>query len=115
MQRERRLRRRQDFERVQRRGRSFAHPLLIARYQPNDLTISRWGFSVGKRVGGAVVRNRVRRRLREIARQVPVRPGLDLVIIARPGAAMAEFGVLREALLELLRRAKVLAPVVDLE
>ncbi len=110
MQRERRLRRRADFEAVQRRGRSFAHPLLIVRSRPNGQDLTRWGFAVGKRVGGAVIRNRVRRRLREIARQAPVRQGMDIVIIARPGAATAAFGALRETTFELLRRAKLTAP-----
>lgn len=73
---------------------------------------TRVGFSVGKRVGGAVARNRVKRRLREIARRqmLPrVAPGWDLVIIAWPPAAMADSAALAAELERLVARAKVLA------
>jgi ribonuclease P protein component len=65
----------------------------------------------GKRVGNAVVRNRVRRRLREIGRQLPIRPGLDLILGARPAAATATFADLTAAVRDLLRRAKALGGV----
>lgn len=69
---------------------------------------ARAGIIVSKRVGGAVVRNKVRRRLREIARKVRLEliPGLRLVVIARPAAAEASFAELRE---DWLRSAKRLA------
>jgi ribonuclease P protein component len=74
--------------------------------------IARVGFTVSKKVGNAVVRNRVRRRLREIARQVipaQARPDLDYVLVGRQGALERDFGVLRQELVEALRRLKALA------
>jgi ribonuclease P protein component len=69
---------------------------------------SRFGFTVSKKVGGAVVRNRVRRRLKEIVRThrhaFPVRQ--CFVIVARPEAATAEFDSLKVELLELAEQAQ---------
>ena len=70
----------------------------------------RVGFVTSRRVGGAVLRNRVRRRLREIVRrdQHEIRKGIWLVVIARPGAAEAEFAALEKEWRRLARRAEVL-------
>ncbi len=72
----------------------------------------RAGFVTSKRVGGAVVRNRTRRRLREIVRwhQHQVRPGIWLVTIARPAAARASYVALKDEWLRLAKRAFILAP-----
>ncbi len=77
---------------------------------PNDGTTTRIGISVSKRVGGAVVRNRVRRRVREAVRlrHPELRPSQDLVFIARPASAEADWPALRGATDDLLRRARVL-------
>ncbi|HEU4754144.1 MAG TPA: ribonuclease P protein component, partial [Armatimonadota bacterium] len=93
--REHRLRSKQDFERVYRAGRSWAHPLMALHVVPRPAG-RRFGISVNKRVGTAVIRNRVRRRLREIlrARVAGWREGLDAVLVARSGAATAEFSEL---------------------
>lgn len=88
------------------------HPLLILRTLPNGRGETRFGFTVASRVGKAVVRNRVRRRLREGARLTPVRGGWDVVFIARPPAAQADYWGLKSAVQELLRRARLLPPEV---
>ncbi len=90
------------------RGSRQSCGLLVMRALPNGLDQSRYGLSVSKRVGGAVVRNRVKRRLREILRHGPVRPGWDVVFIARPEAAAADFASLRKAVESLLSRAHLL-------
>ena len=72
----------------------------------------RVGFTVSKRVGNAVARNRVRRRLREIARMVipeQARPDLDYVLVGRGGALGRDFAVMRQELVEALKRLKALA------
>ncbi len=82
----------------------------MVRTRPNGLDVSRFGFAIGKRLGKAVVRNLIRRRLREILRQTRVVPGFDLVIIGRPPVVSATYAALREGLLQVLQRAKLLAP-----
>ena len=107
MQREGRLRRRADFAAVYQRGRAWSNELLALRVLPSRLPRSRFGYAVGKRVGNAVIRNRVKRRLREAVRSLRPTAGWDVVIVARPQAAAADFGSLRDALWSLFRRAGI--------
>jgi len=108
MQRDQRLRRRQDFSAVHRRGRSWADALLVLRVLPNGLDVSRTGFSISKRVGKAVVRNRIKRRLREGIRALAPGPGFDLVVIARSPASAADYHALARTLRNLLTKARLL-------
>jgi ribonuclease P protein component len=107
--REHRLRSNQEFQRVYRVGRSWAHPLAALTLMPAPGN-RRFGISVSKKVGKAVQRNRVRRRIREVIRaSLPdLRLGFDAVIVARADAAEAEFSVLGEAIAELFRRARLI-------
>lgn len=75
---------------------------------PNGLDLSRCGFSVTKKVGKAVRRNRVKRLLREIMRLQPLRTGWDIVIIARPAVVDANYHQLEQEVTGLLVRAKLL-------
>lgn len=109
MGREQRLTREKEFEAVFGKGRSWANDLVVLRAVPNELGLTRCGFSVGKRVGKAVVRNRVKRRLREGVRLTPKKDGWDMVFIARQAAAEADYHALRRAAQELLSRARLLA------
>lgn len=86
-----RLRARADFSRVMRNGRRARHPLLQLVAHHTDAPATRVGLSVGKQIGGAVVRNRLKRRLRMIVRDLHWRPGYDVVILARPGAESARY------------------------
>ena len=73
---------------------------------------ARVGFTVSRKVGNAVERNRVRRRLREVAREVipaQARPDLDYVLVGRQAALKRDFAVLRQDLVEALKRLKALA------
>ncbi len=108
MRKDQRLTRARDFEAARRHGRSRSDSLLVLVTRPNDLEVTRFGFSVGRRVGKAIVRNKVKRRLREVARITQVQKGWDLVFIARKGAASTDFHRLRRSTTTLLRRAGVL-------
>lgn len=112
VRREQRLRREREFAAVYQHGRSWSNQMLAIRVLPNALPRSRFGFAVGKRVGGAVVRNTVKRRLREVVRGLRLSDGWDVVVIARPAAAEVGFAGLRGALVSLLRRAGLLTTVV---
>ncbi len=106
MRRQQRLKRRQDFATVYRSGKAYAGGPLVLRVWPNpDTTVPRFGFAVGKRLGGAVVRNKIKRRLREAARISGAEGAADVVVIARSEAREASYQELQGALQELLRRA----------
>lgn len=114
-----RLRSPRDFQRVRRHGRGVSGPLLAlsCARRPTDeaLLPPRIGFSVSKRVGGAVVRNRVKRRLRESirCRIGELAPGWDIIISARADSAPAEYGALDAEVRWLLARAKLLSAKLD--
>ena len=110
MRREQRLRKSRDFALVRREGRSWPGRLLVLATRPNGLDLARFGFSVSKRVGNAVTRNRVKRRLREAARLSDVSPGWDILLIARAGAGDAGYHELERSMTNLFRRAKLLRP-----
>lgn len=134
MQRKFRLTRSEDFKRVRRSGKSYAHPLVVLIVQAHDKRSYpvdwrsrpvekrsnpvgqprvKVGVAAGRTVGTAVHRNRAKRLLREAIR--PLIPnltsGLDLILIARPGLASASLEETRQALLTLLQRAQILIPL----
>lgn len=111
------LARRADFLRVAGKGTKWATAGLILQACPrgDDATkvnepAMRVGFTASKKVGGAVVRNRARRRMRALAREVLVRdaaPGYDYVLIARPETATRGYAELRDDLRHALKRLRL--------
>ena len=87
----------------------MANGLLVLRLAANDLDHSRFCFVTSKRVGNAVVRNRVKRRLREVVRNADFQPGWDAIIMARKGAGGANYAQLQRATHNLLRRSGLTA------
>ena len=97
------MKRNHEFQRLYRRGKSAASPYLALYCRKGRRGENRLGFTVGKKVGGAVQRNRVRRRLREIYRlhEDELLPGHDIVVVARVKAVYARYGQLERSFLTL--------------
>ncbi len=105
--REARLVRRGEFDAVYRAGKRRSSSHFTVFFRANELPQSRFGVSIKKALGGAVVRNRIRRRLREIVRrhrrEIPA--GWDIVIHPKSAVAKAPFAALTADLLQLLQSA----------
>jgi ribonuclease P protein component len=103
------LRRKADFEALGRRGTARSSRLLVLRSLRTNGPETRVGLSTPRSLGGAVQRNRVRRRLRELIRERrgAIGTGWDLLLIARPEAATAGHAELRAALGSLLERSGI--------
>jgi ribonuclease P protein component len=99
--------RRGDFDTVYRAGKRRSSSHFTVFFRPNELPQSRFGFSIKKALGNAVVRNRMRRRMREVVRghrqEIPA--GWDIVIHPKVSAEHAEFAMLTTDLLRLLQGA----------
>lgn len=93
-----RLRRSQDFAATMRTGRRARHALLTAVARRTHGPDTRLGFAVSRRVGGAVVRNRVKRQIRAAARALHWAVGYDVVIVAQPSCAEARYHELAGAI-----------------
>jgi ribonuclease P protein component len=98
------LRSPRDFAALQERSRSRSHPLLSVRMRRNELGHDRYGIATSRKLGGAVIRNRVRRRIRSILRaaQRPAGAGWDILVVARGASVTASYEDLRSALLKLI-------------
>jgi len=103
-----------EFQRVRAEGSSVRGETLTLGFLENASLFSaaRAGFVTSRRVGNAVARNQIRRRLREIFRkhQHELKPGIWIVTIASPRAARTSFSALEDEWLRLAHRASILAP-----
>jgi ribonuclease P protein component len=106
-----------NFKRVRRYGKSHAHPLIVLVALPNQTESTRFGVAAGRSIGNAVQRNHAKRVLRHAVQQVlpVVKPGWDIVLIARRTIAQATFPQIVTALTVLLGRAKLLQEAHDIE
>ncbi len=95
------LKKNSDFRRLYAKGKSAVNSYLVLYARPNRLGENRLGYTVSAKLGGAVVRNRVRRRLREIVRlnAAGTKQGYDLVVVARTRAVGAPYRKLESAYL----------------
>lgn len=107
MQRWRRISGKKRHYQIHREGTTAVNRLLVLRWLANGLGHSRFAFVVSRRVGNAVVRNRVKRRLREAVRSRPLTGGWDAVFIARRGIEQAGYREVNRAAWNLLRRSKI--------
>ena len=99
-----------EFRRIYRKGTSAVSPQLVIYCQRNRRGHSRLGVSVSTKLGCAVVRNRVRRRIREIYRlnKAKMLPGYDLIVVARVRAVETDYQKLDRTYLRLLEQLDLL-------
>ena len=92
-----------------------ANSLLVLYARPNRIGKNRVGITAGKKLGKAVVRNRVRRRLREVYRlnEEKFSSGWDIVLVARSRCVDADFGKLTASFLTLAKKAGLLIPPAE--
>ena len=100
-----------EFRRIYRKGRSAVSPCLVVYCQKNRRGQSRLGVTVSTKLGHAVVRNRIRRRLREIYRlhERQIARGYDLVVVSRVRACTADYHQLEAAFLSACAQLGLLA------
>jgi ribonuclease P protein component len=108
-----RLRNRADFSRVYRYGKSFAnHQFVVYGCRRKDTEQFRVGVSCSKKIGNAVVRNRMRRMIKEIIRhhENEIVTQMDLIFIVRKGALDMTYQEMEKSLLHVMRKAALLKP-----
>ena len=107
MQKQYRLTASRSFDYLYRHGAVYKNARLVLYVAKSKLSVPKVGFSVGKKVGGSVQRNRTKRRLREaFRRELPqVARGRNYVVVARSGSAECSYEELREAVISLLKQA----------
>jgi ribonuclease P protein component len=112
VKREFRLTRSNDFKRVRSSGKSYAHPLVVLVAHPSTEMQLRVGVVAGRSVGGAIQRNRAKRLLRESARSLlpSLKPGWDLILIARQPLLGADSQQVLAAISNLVQRAQLIKP-----
>lgn len=111
MQRENRLAKREDFNKVYRYGKSTANMQFVLYYLPKHQDGSfRLGVSVSKKLGNAVVRNRLRRMMKEIVRHhtESIKGDVDFILIARKPIVDMPYDTMEKSLLHVLHRASLL-------
>ncbi len=107
-----RLTRSTELKRVRNFGKSYAHPLVVLVVSPSTEDKLKVAVTGGRSVGGAVQRNRAKRLLREAMRALlpALRPGWDVVLIARKPLLDATYSQVQAAVSQLMRRAGLLTP-----
>ena len=96
------LKKNSDFRRLYAKGKSAVNPYMVLYCRRNSLGVNRLGYTVSTKLGHAVVRNRVRRRLREIYRlnSPAMKTGYDIVVVARSRCVNARYAKMDAAFLD---------------
>ena len=104
------LKQNHEFRRLYSKGKSAVSPYFAVYCRKNHRSVSRLGITTGVKLGNAVKRNRIRRRIREVYRlnEDKFQPGWDIVVVARSRALEAPFSRLTESYLSLAKKAGIL-------
>jgi ribonuclease P protein component len=102
------LKKTDDFAMVHNQGKWVGNKLIGIKSIPNGLDLSRWGIITSKRLGKAVTRNLIKRRLREIIRGFNLKKGYDIIIIGRAGVINSNFTELKNSVYHLLKQGNLL-------
>lgn len=99
-----------EFRRLYAKGESARSPWMVLYCRRNRVQKNRLGITVSTKIGKAVVRNRIRRRLREIYRlqEEKVQPGYDIVLVARTRSRYAEYSMLERDFIRLAKKLKIM-------
>lgn len=104
-----RIRKSKDYQHTYRNGLKIPGKYLIAYISANDMSKNRFGIVASKKVGNAVKRNKVKRRLRAIAResQGQIRQGYDIIIIARHSMVEADYNRIEKDFYTVMKKARL--------
>ena len=108
LKRDKSLKRNSDFRRLYSKGKSAVNSHLVVYSMPDSDGLSKVGFTVSAKLGKAVARNRIRRRLREIYRLNSIKPGYDIIVVARSKCVDAEYHEIESAYLDALSKLNLL-------
>ena len=110
MMREKKLRKIKEYATVYRRGEKIYGKYVLLFFMPNQQEISRFGVVTTKKVGNAVIRNKWRRRIKEIVREYgdDLQSGYDIIVLARPRIKESEFSSVKKDITRVLRKARLL-------
>lgn len=106
------LKENKQFRRLYAKGKSALTPYLVLYCRKNGRSVSRLGITVSGKLGNAVTRNKIRRRIREIYRlnEDKLQSGYDLVVVARVKAVYGTYGDLERSFLKLVKQLNLLCP-----
>lgn len=105
------LRKNASFQAVYRSGKSYANRMMVLYVLPNSDNHRRVGFAAGKRLGNAVIRNRVKRLLRETYRlnQDKLKTDVDLILVGRQAMVKSQYRTVARAFWDLCNKARILS------
>lgn len=110
MEKKYRIRKNMEFKKVYKIGKNYWNRNLVLYVNKNKLDYSRIGFTVTKKIGNAVTRNKVRRKMKEICRLnfENIKPGYDLIFIAKKSVVNMKYDELEKSTIHILKIAKLL-------
>jgi len=98
-----------DFKKVFKQGKNYQQEFIRLKILENNLKISRFGLIVGLKISKkAVERNKIKRRLEEVIRLKPLKPGFDVIILVSPEIVGKNYQIIEQSLTFLLKKAKIL-------